>query len=57
MAMYDAADLKKGLKVEIDGQPYVITDFEFCKPGKGTALYRCNAWQCRLSGKRRESGS
>lgn len=32
MAMYDAADLKKGLKVEIDGQPYVITDFEFCKP-------------------------
>lgn len=41
MAMYDAADLKKGLKVEIDGQPYVITDFEFCKPGKGTALYRC----------------
>ncbi len=41
MAMYDASDLKKGLKVEIDGEPYVITDFEFCKPGKGTALYRC----------------
>jgi len=39
--MYSASDLKKGLKVEIDGQPWVITEFEFCKPGKGTALYRC----------------
>ena len=39
--MYSAADLKKGLKIQIDGDPYVITDFEFCKPGKGTALYRC----------------
>ncbi len=39
--MYSAADLKKGLKIEIDGEPYNIIDFEFCKPGKGTALYRC----------------
>lgn len=39
--MYSASDLRKGLKVEIDGAPWVITDFDFCKPGKGTALYRC----------------
>ncbi len=39
--MYNAADLRKGLKVLVDGQPYNITEFEFCKPGKGTALYRC----------------
>jgi elongation factor P len=39
--MYSASDLRKGLKVEIDGQPWSITEFEFCKPGKGTALYRC----------------
>lgn len=39
--MYSASDLKKGLKVEIDGYPWAITEFEFCKPGKGTALYRC----------------
>ena len=39
--MYSASDLKKGLKIEIDGMPWVITDFDFCKPGKGTALYRC----------------
>ena len=28
--MYSAADLKKGLKIEIDGEPYAITEFEFC---------------------------
>ncbi len=39
--MFSASDLKKGLKIEIEGQPWVITEFEFCKPGKGTALYRC----------------
>ena len=39
--MYNASDLKKGLKIEIDGAPWAITEFEFCKPGKGTALYRC----------------
>lgn len=38
--MYTASDLRKGLKVEIDGEPYIVTDFEFSKPGKGQALYR-----------------
>jgi len=39
--MYNASDLKKGLKIEIDGDPCVITDFQFSKPGKGQAIYRC----------------
>lgn len=39
--MYSAADLRKGLKVEIDGNPYEITEFNFVKPGKGQALYVC----------------
>ena len=39
--MYSASDLKKGLKIEIDGAPYVITEFNFVKPGKGQALYTC----------------
>lgn len=39
--MYESSDLRKGLKIAIDGQPYLITDFEFSKPGKGQALYRC----------------
>lgn len=39
--MFNASDLRKGLKLQIDGEPYVIIDFEFSKPGKGQALYRC----------------
>jgi elongation factor P len=38
--MYSASDLRKGLKIQIDGEPYVVTDFQFSKPGKGQALYR-----------------
>lgn len=39
--MFSASDLRKGLKVEIEGEPWVIIDYDFCKPGKGQALYRC----------------
>ena len=39
--MYEAADLRKGLKIQIDGEPYLIVDFSFVKPGKGQALYKC----------------
>ena len=39
--MYNASDLRKGLKFQIDGDPYVVTDFQFSKPGKGQSLYRC----------------
>lgn len=39
--MYEASDLRKGLKIQIDNEPYIITEFQFSKPGKGQALYRC----------------
>ena len=39
--MYDASDLRKGLKIEIDGDPFVVVQFDFVKPGKGQALYKC----------------
>ena len=39
--MLESGDLRKGLKLEIDGDPYVIVQFEFVKPGKGQALYKC----------------
>ncbi len=39
--MYLASDLRKGLKFEIDDEPYVIIGFEFKKPGKGQSLYKC----------------
>ncbi|MRR58667.1 MAG: elongation factor P [Deltaproteobacteria bacterium] len=38
--MYTVADLRKGLKITLDGDPYIVTAFEFAKPGKGQALYR-----------------
>jgi len=39
--MYTASDLRKGLSIKIDNEPHVITEFNFVKPGKGQALYRC----------------
>jgi elongation factor P len=39
--MYNASDLRKNLKIQIDKEPYVIIDFQFSKPGKGQSLYRC----------------
>jgi len=38
--MYTASDLRKGLKVVIDHEPYIVIAFDFTKPGKGQALYR-----------------
>ena len=34
------ADFKKGLKIQFDGQPYSIVDFQHVKPGKGGAFVR-----------------
>ena len=39
--MFSASDLRKGLKIEIDGHPYVITEYTFTKPGKGQSIYTC----------------
>jgi elongation factor P len=36
----DTSDIRKGLKLLMDGQPYVVTDFQFVKPGKGQAFTR-----------------
>ena len=38
---YKVSDFRKGLKVSIDGEPYIMTHYEFKKPGKGNALYIC----------------
>ena len=36
--MYESGDLRKGLKLEIDGDPYVITQFEFVKTRKRAGI-------------------
>lgn len=38
--MIETSDFKKGTKLLIDGQPYVITDFQHVKPGKGNQFTR-----------------
>ena len=38
--MYQTSDIRKGLKIEMDGSPYVVVEFLFVKPGKGTAFTR-----------------
>jgi len=37
---YDSNDLRKGLKILIDGSPYVVVEAQFVKPGKGAAFTR-----------------
>ena len=34
------AEFKKGLKIQFDGQPYSIVDFQHVKPGQGGAFVR-----------------
>lgn len=41
MASYKTSDFRKGLKVQIDGEPYLMVEMNFVKPGKGNALYKC----------------
>ncbi len=38
---YTASDLRKGLKILFEGQPYEITEYQFTKPGKGQSIYTC----------------
>jgi elongation factor P len=40
MATYGLNDVKNGLKILIDGDPYTIVDADFIKPGKGQAFTR-----------------
>ena len=37
----DTSDIRKNLKIMMDGQPYIVVDFQFVKPGKGQAFTRC----------------
>lgn len=36
----DTTNLRKGLKIMMDGQPYVVVEHQFVKPGKGVAFVR-----------------
>jgi elongation factor P len=38
--MYSTTDFRKGLKIEVDGTPFEIVEFQHFKPGKGGAMVR-----------------
>lgn len=38
--MYSTTDFRKGLKIQVDGTPYEIVEFQHFKPGKGGAMVR-----------------
>lgn len=37
---YNTSDLRRGLRIELDGEPYSIVESDFMKPGKGQGIYR-----------------
>ena len=41
VGVYKTSDFRKGLKVQIDGEPYLMIEMNFVKPGKGNAMYKC----------------
>ncbi|MFQ5828736.1 MAG: elongation factor P [Candidatus Methylomirabilia bacterium] len=41
-------DFRKGLKIEIDGAPYVVVEFQHVKPGKGGAFVRTKLKHLKL---------
>ena len=38
--MYTTSDFRRGLRIEFEGTPYSIVEFEHHKPGKGAAITR-----------------
>jgi len=42
------AEFKRGLKIQFDGEPYSIVDFQHVKPGKGGAFVRTKLKHMKL---------
>ena len=40
MAVYNAGEFRKGIKVIVENDPYEMIHCDFVKPGKGQALYK-----------------
>lgn len=37
----EVGELRKGTKLVLDGDPWIVVEYLFVKPGKGQALYKC----------------
>lgn len=53
--MITAGDFRKGITFEIDGQPYLIIDFQHVKPGKGAAFVRTTYKNLKTGATREEA--
>ena len=51
--MISASDFRKGVTFEINGEPFVVIDFQHVKPGKGAAFVRTK-YKSLLNGTIRE---
>ena len=38
--MYETSDIRKGLKIELEGEVYTVVELHHVKPGKGGAFIR-----------------
>ena len=45
--MISTKDFRTGLKIEIDGKPFEIVEFQHFKPGKGGAMVRTKLRQLK----------
>ncbi|WP_243546157.1 elongation factor P [Pseudodesulfovibrio tunisiensis] len=45
--MFSTTDFRRGLKIEIDGKPFEIVEFQHFKPGKGGAMVRTKLRQMK----------
>lgn len=53
--MISAGDFRKGVTFEIDGQPYLVVDFQHVKPGKGAAFVRTTYKNLKTGATREEA--
>src|SRR6476659_8041999 len=49
----DTSEFRKGMKIEIDGEPFEIVEFQHVKPGKGSAFVRTK-YRSLISGRQLE---
>ncbi len=48
--MISSNDLRPGVTIELDGDPFVVVDFQHVKPGKGNAFVRSKLKNLRSGG-------
>lgn len=53
--MISASDFRKGVTFELNGEPYVVLDFQHVKPGKGAAFVRTKYKNLKTGATREEA--